>query len=446
MTDPWSPWRPSPAEPWNLRRVVLLHRRAGFAATWEELQRDLADGPEASVERLLRGTSRARPREDFEETQANLAAAAIQKQDVRRLQAWWIYRMLYGPDPLGEQLTLLWHNHFATSQAKVQDVALMHAQNETLRRNARATFGNVLLAMLSDPALLVWLDAPENRKAHPNENLARELMELFTLGVGPFGEADVKESARALTGWSLRRDACWEDAAEHDDGEKRVLGRTGAFRAPDLAKILLEHPATSERLAGRILELLLAEGVATAELRGALAADLRAHELDVGRAVGLVLRSATFFGEANLAGRVASPVEFVVGLARALELDAERVSTLLLADWAARMGQELFLPPNVGGWKGGRAWLDTQSLVQRANFADAAAHGELLPGRRDWLAWARAHGASDTGDDGGAALLELVASLLCGSAVPARAMAPAAARDPAAIVGALLAAPELLVV
>src|SRR5262249_27331398 len=151
--------------------------------------------------------------------------AAMQQQEIRRLQAWWIYRMIFGPDPLGEQLTLLWHNHFATSQGKVRDVVAMHAQNETLRRHARGPFRELLLAMLHDPALLRWLDAPANGKAKPNENLARELLELFTLGVGNYGETDVKEAARALTGWTVRCGRASEDVAEHDGGEVTVLGR-----------------------------------------------------------------------------------------------------------------------------------------------------------------------------------------------------------------------------
>src|SRR5262245_41086458 len=185
----WGRYEPSPDAPWDLRRVVHLHRRAGFAATWDELRRDLKAGPEASVGRLLQGKARedAVPG-DFESISGLLADAAVASNDPARLKAWWVYRMLFGPDPLGERLTLLWHDHFATSNLKVNDLAAMRRQNETFRRLARAPFGELLEAAVREPALLAWLDAPANRKGHPNENLARELMELFTLGVGHFGE------------------------------------------------------------------------------------------------------------------------------------------------------------------------------------------------------------------------------------------------------------------
>ena len=139
--------------------------------------------------------------------------------------------MLASPDPLGERLTLMWHDHFATAQSKVEDLALMRRQNETFRRLARAPFGDLLNASVREPALLLYLDAPSNRKDHPNENLARELMELFTLGIGNFTEADVKEAARALTGWTVDDGAFREVPSKHDDGEKTLLGRKGRWAA-----------------------------------------------------------------------------------------------------------------------------------------------------------------------------------------------------------------------
>ncbi len=178
--------------------MVHLHRRAGFAATWDELRRDLNDGSEASINRLMEGKSRSCgiPAE-FAAFADRLALRAVAAPASNRLKGWWVYRMLFGPDPLTERLTLLWHGHFATGNLKVNDLGLMRRQNETLRSLCRAPFGALLHAMLRDPALLIWLDAPDNTKDHPNENLARELMELFTLGVGVFSEDDVKQAARA---------------------------------------------------------------------------------------------------------------------------------------------------------------------------------------------------------------------------------------------------------
>ena len=190
--------------PWDLRRVVHLHRRAGFAATWEELQRDLKDGPEASIDRLLDGTSRIRGvPDDFERSPTAWPTAAVARRPAR-LKAWWVYRMLFGPDPLGERLTLMWHNHFATSNLKVDDLAAHAAAERPLpQASPGPRSASCSTRRVRDPALLIWLDAPANRKGHPNENLARELMELFTLGIGHYSEDDVKEAARALTGWTV---------------------------------------------------------------------------------------------------------------------------------------------------------------------------------------------------------------------------------------------------
>jgi uncharacterized protein (DUF1800 family) len=210
LDDPWARYKPSVDAPWNLRRVVHLHRRAGFAASRSEIDRDLADGPDASIDRLLSGRAQASGApdpEEFERISTVLADAAIASSDSGRLKAWWLYRLLFSPDPLGERLTLMWHNHFATSNQKVNDPAAMRRQNELFRTLARAPFGELLEAAIRDPALLAWLDAPANRKGHPNENLGRELLELFSLGVGHYSENDVKETARALTGWTVVDDA-----------------------------------------------------------------------------------------------------------------------------------------------------------------------------------------------------------------------------------------------
>jgi hypothetical protein len=167
--DPWARYVPGDEAPWNLRRVVHLHRRAGFAATWAEIQRDLRDGPWPSIDRLLAGRASVVGVPDhFAETADLLGASAAAARDPWRLKAWWVYRMLFGPDPLTERLVLLWHNHFATSNLKVNDLAAMHNQNRLFRGLARAPFGRLLGRAVRDPALLVWLDAPANRRGHPN--------------------------------------------------------------------------------------------------------------------------------------------------------------------------------------------------------------------------------------------------------------------------------------
>jgi uncharacterized protein (DUF1800 family) len=394
--EAWAPYDPTDEVPWNLRRVVHLHRRAGFAATWSEIQRDLKDGPKASIDRILRGQAATDGvPERFGEIADLLASTATSSHDPARLKAWWVYRLLFGPEPLTERVALMWHNHFATSNLKVQNLAAMYQQNQHFRTLGRKRFGELLNVAVRDAALLIWLDAPANRKGHPNENLGRELMELFTLGIGPYTEQDVKEAARALTGWTVNEDGNFEEApARHDDGEKTILGKKGKWKGDDLVRMLLEHPATAHRLAFRVCELLMGEGAVTAVRRKELAEGLRKRDLDIGWAVETVLRSQAFFAANNLGRRVLSPVEYVIGAARALELFDPPSSTLVLAEWATRLGQDLFYPPNVGGWPAGRSWLTTRSVVGRANYAAALVEGIRVgrPDSLDAVALARRHG------------------------------------------------------
>jgi uncharacterized protein (DUF1800 family) len=378
MNTVWKSYVPSVAAPWNFDRAKHLHRRASFGATWSELQRDTADGPENSVNRLLDGSSRLDgQRADFEEISQVLGDAAVGSDDENRLKAWWLFRILFTPDPLREKMTLLWHNHFATSNLKVQDLLLMKEQNDLFRQHATSKFGKLLIETIRDPAMLYWLDANSNRKGHPNENLARELMELFTLSVGNYTEDDVREAARALTGWTVNRADVKFGAELHDEGEKTIVGKTARFDASLLTQLLLDQEVTSRRLAWRLCDMFLGEGVADDQSIDELASGLRSRELDIGWGIETILRSELFFSDRNIASRVSSPVEFVIGAVRSLELLEQPPSTLILAEWCTRLGQDLFRPPNVGGWEGGRSWLTTRTIIGRSNFAAALVVGDL---------------------------------------------------------------------
>ena len=398
----WMPYEPRDGAPWNLRRVAHLHRRAGFAAPREVLEKDLQAGPQAAIDGLLAGQQhgKAAPA-DFAALASTIGDAAVASGNIQRLKAWWLYRMIFSPDPLGERLTLIWHNHFATSYRKVQDVAQMRRQNELFRQFARAPFGELLAAVVKDPAMLVWLDADSNRREHPNENLAREVMELFTLGVGYYSENDVIEAARALTGWTVKSREFREAAAYHDDGEKTILGRRGAWRGDELLAMLLAQPAASVRLARRVCELLMGEGAVDEPAIDELAAGLREHELRIDWAVETVLRSQAFFADANLGNRVLGPAEYLVGAVRSLEVFDPPPSTIVLAEWIGAMGQDLFEPPNVFGWSGGRSWINARSLLARANFAERLADGAMQNSSSppNWLALAERCGCGENADD-----------------------------------------------
>ena len=377
-TRPWATYEPTEAAPWNRERVVHLHRRAAFAATWAQIERDLADGPDAAIGRLLTGQSRtdAAPA-DFETMAATIGDAAQASGSPLRLQAWWLYRMMFSPDPLTERLTLMWHNHFATSNRKVDDLSFMRQQNEIFRRHARAPFGELLVAAVRHPAMLVWLDADANRAGKPNENLGRELLELFTLGIGNYGEDDVKAAAQALTGWTVADQMFRFAAARHDDGEISLLGTRGRLSGDDLLSLLPQRPATARRIAWRLCTVFFGEGVVDERSLAELANGLSERELDLNWAVETIVRSQLFFSPPNMRTRILGPIEFLVGAVHALGLQKPAPSTLLVAEWADRMGQELFYPPNVGGWPEGQTWLGSKSVIARANFAAALVDGRL---------------------------------------------------------------------
>ena len=414
-TSAWTPYEPIDAEPWDLRRVVHLHRRTGFAATWEEIQRDLQAEPQSAVENALTGNARSTgvPTDFF--TMADLIGeAAVSAGNADRLQAWWVYRMLYSPDPLAERLGLMWHNHFATSNLKVDDVGLMWEQNELFRKHGRDPFGDLLQRVIKHPAMLIWLDAESNRSEHPNENLARELMELFTLGEGNYSEQDVKEAARALTGWTVSRREFRFVEKRHDNGEKTVLGRAGAHGGDELLEILLNHPAVARRLAGRLCETFMGEATVNDAALDELASGLRQRHLDIGWAVETILRSKLFFADENLGSRVLSPAEYVVGAVRVLEAFDPPVSTLLLAEQIARLGQSLFYPPNVFGWDGGRTWINTPSVIARGNFVAHLLEGTLRNPVEpiDVVGLAEQHGGGSSPSD----VLGFLARLVTGKA------------------------------
>src|SRR5438445_8010478 len=227
----WEPYKPSAQSPWDIRKVGHLARRAGFGATWEELEAGLKAGPEKAIDQLLQGDP---GQNSFDLQRDYLAKNAAKYNNDQQLRAWWLYRMLYSPHPLREKLTLFWHNHFATSNAKVQNAGYMLGQYELMRKHALGSFRTLLQEMSKDPAMMVWLDIKDSKKKTPNENYARELMELFSLGIGHYTEKDIREAARAFSGWELRNAKPVFNPAEHDDGDKTVLGQKGKWKGADI--------------------------------------------------------------------------------------------------------------------------------------------------------------------------------------------------------------------
>ena len=373
MTNPFDAYAPTKSNPWTLAKAGHLLRRATFGPTRAELQTALRDGPNATVTRLLQGTVPT-PDEvatsEFTAGERSLPPGASATQ----LAAWWLGRILRTGHPLREKVTLFWHNHFATSVVKVQNARLMLGQYRLLHRHALGDFRTLLTAMSTDPAMMVWLDATMSKKGSPNENYARELMELFSLGRGPYTEADVREAARAFTGYEVSPAGGKLNPRQHDAGPKTVLGRTGEFAADDIVKLCLGHPACPRFLVAKLLREFVSDTAPTPPaLVEPLAERYRESGFDTAQLVETILRSEFFFAAANHRAKVKAPVEFAVGIVRGL---GANVGPLRLAQQLENLGQQLFAPPSVKGWDGGPAWLNAQTLLGRQNLALALTEGE----------------------------------------------------------------------
>jgi uncharacterized protein (DUF1800 family) len=376
LNDParaWAPFEPTAARPWNARSVAHLHRRAGFAAPWPVLERDLRAGPSASIERLLNGEEKSADGSPAAALDSTLDAMTVElgtSADLARIQAIWLYRMIFTPHPLRERMTLFWHNHFATSDVKVQNPGLMLRQNALFRSQALGDFGALVTAIGKDPAMLIWLDSTINKKAKPNENYAREVMELFTLGRGHYTEKDIQEAARAFTGWFVVRDQFQEVRRQHDDGVKTVLKHSGKWDGDDIPRILLQESACAEFICRKLFSHFVSETNAPSDaLIAPLAHAFRESHYQIKVPVAMILQSNLFFDPSVAGRRVKDPVEFAVGTIRALEIVNPTVRTAALAEACGRMGQSLFAPPSVAGWDGGPRWINSTAMLARANLA-----------------------------------------------------------------------------
>jgi uncharacterized protein (DUF1800 family) len=386
-----SRWQNSGVEP-TARDIAHLHRRFGFGISAADLDRLTPGGYEAAVEALFTAPASdaadsvpvpsftAHPLSDRATASLDARRALTQQvhADAAALAGWWLDRLVSTTWPLREKVTLLWHGHFATSIAKVRFAALMHGQNELLRRQGLASFPDLVGAMLQDPAMLVWLDGEANRAGAPNENLGRELMELFTLGHGNYDETDVKEAARSLTGWAVNRTtgAATFVPRRHDTGTKTVLGQTGTWATPDIARIVTSQPVGQRFVVAKLWSLLATPVDPSASVVDTLLPAYGAGDVEaLLRAIAL---HPDFRSAASRTGLVKQPIEWVVGSLRALGVAPGAFATAgktpttgsaVLTGVFARLGQVPFAPPSVGGWPQNGGWLSTATAATRLEFA-----------------------------------------------------------------------------
>lgn len=365
----------------NEARHLLV--RTSFAALPAEVEAWAALSRAEAVERLLgkartepatrpaEAIDRWTPRSQFrswseEERRTWLRQTIRQGQELR---AWWFGEMLATASPFTERMTLFWHNHFVSSLQKVRPTRLMYRQNLLLRRHALGNFRELLHAVARDPAMIVYLDNASNRKGQPNENFARELMELFTLGEGRYGEQDVKEAARAFTGWGIDGETgeFMFRSAQHDDGPKTLLGKTAAFDGSEVIDLLLEQPQTAETIVRKLWREFVSPAPDAREV-ARIAAKFRKSDYDIRVPVRMLLVSDAFYAEANRASLVKSPVELLVGTLRQFRFEVG--DTYPFVVMSRQLGQDLMAPPNVKGWPGGEQWINAGTLLTRKQILE----------------------------------------------------------------------------
>lgn len=382
------------AAPMGYDEARLLVTRAGFSASQREINEFAALTRVRAVERLLDATRNVaqtpppswvneftppgRLRGMAEEERKAFLRDQLDKSIA--LRAWWLEEMLNTSSPLTERMTLFWHNHFVSSQQKVKSPQLMYRQNVLLRRHALGNFGTLLHAISKDPAMVVYLDSASNRSGRPNENFAREVMELFTLGEGNYTEQDIKEAARAFTGWSIDPEsgAFLFRPRQRDDGIKTVLGTTGNLDGDAVLEILLAKPETAEFITTKLWREFISPTPEPQAVK-ATARKFRDSGYDIKVALTGLLTSDAFYDSRNRATLTKSPVELIAGTLRLFDVETGDLMPFVFL--ARQLGQDLFAPPNVKGWPGGEAWINSTTLLARKQFLNRLFRAqEMRPG------------------------------------------------------------------
>lgn len=399
---------PIGADSWNIEKARHLLNRAGFGVPHSLAVRLASMTPEAAVDYLvdyesvpfdfpepdflvpaLTAKERTAQRKGLNEEERRALQQKWQREErdaVRKLQAWWIQRMRVSPRPLEDKMVLFWHGHFATSAQKVKASEHNYGLLEVFRNQATGNFKTLVAEVGQSPCMLRYLDNDRSTKRQPNENWARELMELFTLGQGQYTEDDIKASARAFTGWSMDGRTFEFRLQNHDTGTKTFLGRTGDFDGWDIINILCEQKALGDFIAGKLWKFFVSEEV-NAEAVADLAETFRMNNYELKPVLRQLFLSEAFYAPGVMGTQIKSPTQFVVKLTHDLALDT--VPPVALVQATARLGQDLLHPPNVKGWDGNRAWINANTLLIRYNLpvdlANAATrgHNQMMAGGGD---------------------------------------------------------------
>ncbi len=389
--------KPYQPKNYSFEDAAHLLRRAGFGGTSEEIRKIQVLGPSLAVEQLLSFSSDDQTGDNPHDIEATFQealeakggkVAGAQGAAILSLQGWWLFKMLNTNQPLKEKLALFWHGHFATGLDKVRNAFALQRQNELFRRLAASKFDTLTLQVAKDPAMLRYLDNNDNVKAHPNENFARELMELFTLGVhGGYSEKDVQESARAFTGWAFKGGGNKDVAAyknpefvvmpkNHDTGVKTVLGQSGNFDGTDIVRIVTHHPSSAKFITEKIWRFFVSEDLPE-DTHLELVKVWTDSKLDIRELLRFIFTSEAFYAPQNRNNLIKSPLEYVIGSLRTLKANLLLEQELTLVNLLASQAQIPFYPPNVKGWDGGLEWIADTTLLNRIQFMGAIAGGKL---------------------------------------------------------------------
>lgn len=362
IESPWEPFEVSQKQSWSPRLAAHLFRRAAFGASIRQIDQAVEAGLDSTLDGLF-DLSKA---DSFEEEMSTAGRVLASGEESKGLAAWWLLRMAKTPCPLLEKMTLFWHGHFATSADKVVDARVMLNQNKLLRQHALGRFEDLVQGISKDPAMLIYLDSTENRKTRPNENYARELLELFCLGPGNYTEADIKEIARCFTGWEVKRSAFRFNRHQFDSRAKSFFGETGNLSGEEAVRIVLNHEAAPDFIARKMIRFFVYDSaVITDKLVKPISDHLRTSDFDITSTLRKILSSRIFFSETAVAQKIKSPVELAISTLNFFEAQTnfQQVTQRL-----ERLGQLPFYPPNVKGWDGGTSWINASTIIARANL------------------------------------------------------------------------------
>lgn len=436
--ESWKPFEPSQQRPWTNRLTAHLFRRAAFGGTINEIITAQKQGPKKAIGQIFNQTDDTA----IESEMATAGRLVTGGADSNQLAAWWLLRMVKTPCPFLEKMTLFWHGHFATGADKVMDARAMFRQNQLLRKHALGLYRPFVKAISCDVAMLIYLDSEENRKTRPNENYARELVELFCLGPGNYSEHDIKEIARCFTGWEVRRSKFDFNDHQHDKRTKSFLGADGNFDGNEAIEVVLKQPAAGQFMAKKLIRYFVFDDkMITDQFAAPIANQLRDSNFNIREAVQTILSSNVFFSDVAVAQKIKSPVELAIGFLRFFDAST---NISLLAQRLAAIGQLPLYPPNVKGWAGGRSWINASTILARANLiTDIISNDKTKFKAGDLNAWVKLNSKHDiTGS------LEWVNEFMLATPLTKQTqdafngISSQSNRDPAKVLGWLAALPE----